>query len=567
MHWIDWLILGAFFAFTIWDGIRQNKKTQSVEDLLLANRSMPWWAVGLSVMATQASAISFVGTTGQAYTEDMRFIHMYLAVPFAMLILAFTLLPFYNRLKIFTVYESLEKKFGLRVRLLTSFLFLLSRGLSMGLIIAAPAYVLSLILQVPLSTTILVIGLGATVYTVFGGISGVIRTDIKQMVLMMAGLAFVFGWIWHKLPSEVGLSGALHLAGALDKLNTLEFAFDPSDKYNVWSGVLGGLFLMLAYFGTDQSQAQRYLTSKSLRDAQGSLMMSALAKVPMMFVMLLLGALMYVFYVFQPPPMVFIPDCEEPPAAVTDSFTQAHTQRSLAAENYLNHPDAETRQQLVMADAQVRQLRHEEIQRVEMVSGEERNDTNYILPFFVLTQMPIGIIGIIVAAILAAALSSIDSGLNSLASSTVIDWYQRLSPGKKSDKFYLRSTQLTTVGWGLFAIATALLFGETESIVELVNKIGSYFYGAILGVFILLWVKPAKGIGAFIGLFLGMGTVFLFDNLYFHLETQAYSFFPNDTAGMNKALSYLWLNPIGAFSVVFWGTVLSLILPGKQGGK
>ncbi|MEL6536031.1 MAG: sodium-coupled permease, partial [Bacteroidota bacterium] len=261
------------------------------------------------------------------------------------------------------------------------------------------------------------------------------------------------------------------------------------------------------------------------------------------------------------------PDCEAPPAAVSHTFSEAHTERSLAAESYLSHPNSDTRQQLVAADAQVRQLRHDEMARVERVTGKARNDTNYILPFFVLTQMPTGMIGIIVAAILAAALSSIDSGLNSLASSTVIDWYQRLSPGKKSDKFYLRSTQLTTVAWGLFAIATALLFGETESIVELVNKIGSYFYGAILGVFILIWVKPAKGLGVFIGLFLGMTTVFLFDNLYHDLTADSYQFFPSDTAGMKKALSYLWLNPIGAFSVVLWGTGLSLLLPGKRGGK
>lgn len=564
MVFTDWLVLVAFFAFTLWDGIRKNKDTKSVEDLLLANRSMPWWAVGFSVMATQASAISFVGTTGQAYIHDMRFIHIYLSIPLAMIILSVTLLPFYHKLKIFTVYEALEHRFGLRVRLFTSFLFLLSRGLSMGLTIAAPAYVLSIILEVPLTSTIVVIGIGATIYTVFGGITGVIRTDIKQMILMMAGLIFCFVWIWWKLPKEVGFSEAMRLAGAVDKLKTIDFSFDMSDKYNVWSGLLAGLFLMLSYFGTDQSQAQRYLTSKSLNDARGSLMMTAFAKVPMMFFMLLLGVLLYVFYIFKEAPVLFIPDQSATTSKVGQKFTQTHQLRANAAREYLANPsNAVAKENFVAQDQQLNDLRRMEIKRQQATSGIKRNDTNYILPYFVLTQMPAGMVGIIVATILAAALSSIDSGLNSLASSTIMDWYQRLYPEEKPPRFYLNASRIATAGWGIFAVLAALAYGETDSIVELVNKVGSYFYGAILGVFVLIWVKPANGFSAFSGLILGMLTVFLFDNLYVHSASQTYHFFQADAQGCKKALSYLWLNPIGTFTVIFWGIVLGKLFKPK----
>ncbi|EAY26407.1 sodium:solute symporter [Microscilla marina] len=560
----DWLILIAFFSFTLWDGLRKNKSTKSVEDLLLANRSMPWWAVGLSVMATQASAISFVGTAGQAYVHDMRFVQVYLSVPLAMIILSITLLPFYNRLRIFTVYEALEHRFGLKVRLLTSFLFLLSRGLSMGLVIAAPAYVLSVILRVPLSYTIIVIGIGATVYTVFGGITGVIRTDIKQMVLMMGGLVFCFVWIWSKLPQEVGFTEALQIAGATAKLKTIDFTFDAAEKYNLWSGLLAGLFLMLSYFGTDQSQAQRYLTAKSLNDARGSLMMTAFAKIPMMFFMLLLGVFLYVFYVFKEAPLLFIPNQAahtEQASTAKNTYKKVHQLRAQAAYQYLKAPHHQpTKQAFIAQDRALNRLRQAEIKRQEKTTGIRRNDTNYILPYFVLTQMPAGLVGIIVATILAAALSSIDSGLNSLASSTVIDWQKRLHTKEKPTHYYLNASRVATAGWGIFAVLAALAYGETDSIVELVNKVGSYFYGAILGVFVLIWVKPANGSGAFVGLLLGMLTVFLFDNLYLDTDTQQYHFFgTHETQTCKKALAYLWLNPIGTLSVVFWGVIIGIV--------
>ena len=278
-----------------------------MEDLLLAKRQMPWWAIGLSVLATQASAITFIGTTGQAYMHDMRFVQMYLGTPIAMVILCVTLVPFFVRAKAYTAYQILESRFGLNVRLSTSFLFLLSRGLAMGITVAAPAYVLSLILNLPLNYTIILIGISATIYTMFGGIGGVIRTDVKQMVLMLIGLGICFGAIWWKLPEGVSFDRGLELAGTLGKLRTIDLNFDLSDKYNIWSGLIAGTFLMLSYFGSDQSQVQRYLTSRSLADARASLLLPAMVKIPMQFFILLLGASLYIFYLFGDRPLLFTP--------------------------------------------------------------------------------------------------------------------------------------------------------------------------------------------------------------------------------------------------------------------
>ena len=261
MHWIDWAVLFAFLAYTVWDGTRQGKDAHNINDYLLAGRSMPWWAAGLSVMATQASAITFIGTTGIAYTQDMRFVQVYLAIPFAMILICIFLVPFFHRVKAFTAYETLEERFGLKTRLSTAGMFLISRGLALGVVIAAPSYVLALLLNFPLSATIIIIGLIATGYTMIGGVAGVITTDVKQMAVMMFGLVFCFGVIVVNLPDEVDFSDALYLAGSLDKLTALDWQFDLTERYNVWSGVIAALFLMLSYFGTDQTQVQRYLTT------------------------------------------------------------------------------------------------------------------------------------------------------------------------------------------------------------------------------------------------------------------------------------------------------------------
>lgn len=577
MHWIDWSILIVFLGYTIWDGTRHGKESNNIKGFFLANRSMPWWAMGLSVMATQASAITFIGTTGQGYTEDMRFVQVYLAVPFAMVILCLTLVPYFNKMENFSAYEVLESRFGLSTRLLTSFLFLMSRSLAAGTIIAAPSYVLSLLLNLPLWSTILMIGTIATVYTMMGGITGVIRTDVKQMVVMILGLIFSFGWIWWYLPETVSMGDALTLAGSLGKLNTFDLTFDLSEKYNVWSGVIAALFLMLSYFGTDQSQVQRYLTARSLKDAQNSLLLSAYAKVPMQFFILLLGVMLYVFYIFQPVPISFrAAEPVEPPGSVEQKleqtyeskFEQYHAKRKQSAFNLIDQPDKQSAKQFVQADKQLQSIRESELKRQAEIAGTDVNDTNYIFPYFILSQLPLGIVGLLVAGIFAAALSSIDSELNALSTIFIVDWYRRLR-GTHADleQHYVDSSRFTTFLFGAIATLAALGLGETNSIIELVNQIGSYFYGSILGVFILLlWVRTATGKSAIIGLLSGMTGVFFFNNLYYKSSVAAYQFilpFTMVPGGYEKSIEYLWLNPLGTVIVVMVGYIVGYFTKSK----
>lgn len=571
MHWIDWTVLILFLGYTIWDGSRRGRQSENIEGFFLANRSMPWWAMGLSVMATQASAITFIGTTGQAYVEDMRFVQIYLAVPFAMIILCTTLVPFFHKLQTFSAYEVLEERFGLSTRLFTSLLFLFSRGLGLATIIAAPSYVLSLLLGFPLTPTILIIGITATLYTMVGGISGVIRTDVKQMAVMIFGLAFSFYWIITSLPPDVNFSDSLYLAGSLNKLEALDISFDISEKYNIWTGVIAALFLMLSYFGTDQSQVQRYLTAKSLKDARQSLLLSAYAKIPMQFFILLLGVMLYVFYIFGSAPITFRPvdvSAQQQEEAIAgemlqQEYQQAYQNRKQAAKELLETRSAEQAKEFRQADANFNEVRQAELQRQERITGSSLNDTNYIFPYFILNQIPIGIIGLIVAGIFAAALSSIDSELNALSTIFIVDWYKRLDSRDRSEAWYLRSSRAVTVFWGLLATVAALALGETRSIIELVNKIGSYFYGSILGVFILLlWVKRANGFGALTGLICGMGTVFLFDRIFDNPATGEWMLvapWSEIPQGFEKTIEYLWLNPLGTGVVVVVGILLSYI--------
>jgi Na+/proline symporter len=570
MHWIDWLILIAFLVYTIWDGTREGKNSSNIEGFFLANRSMPWWAMGLSVMATQASAITFIGTTGQAYVEDMRFVQIYLAVPFAMIILCLTLVPYFNKLQNFSAYEVLEERFGLPTRLFTSLLFLFSRGLGLGIIIAAPSYVLALLLDFPLAPTILIIGITATLYTMVGGISGVIHTDVKQMTVMLFGLCFSFYWIISSLPADVGISDSLYLAGTLGKLDALDLNFDISEKYNIWTGVIAALFLMLSYFGTDQSQVQRYLTAASLKDARKSLLLTAYAKIPMQFFILLLGVMLYVFYIFGPAPLTFRavePDGIENSEVVAgelleQEYQAAYLERKEAAKKLLDLKSLENARAFVESDEYLNEIRTKEMNRLERITESSINDTNYIFPYFILNQIPIGIIGLIVAGIFAAALSSIDSELNSLSTVFIVDWYRRLNKNKRSELWYLRSSRVVTLFWGLLATLAALALGETRSIIELVNKVGSYFYGSILGVFVLLlWVKKANGFGAMTGLICGMISVFTLDRLYDNPENGAYHFimpWSDIPQGFEKTIEYLWLNPLGTGVVVGVGILLSI---------
>ncbi|MEP1151684.1 MAG: sodium:solute symporter [Balneola sp.] len=572
MHWIDWAVLTLFMVYTIWDGTRRGKNAENIEGYLLAGRSMPWWAAGLSIMATQASAITFIGTTGLAYAEDMRFVQVYLAIPFAMILICIFLVPFFSKMKAFTAYEVLEDRFGLKTRLTTSGLFLISRGLALGAVIAAPSYVLALLLGLPLTVTILVIGFIATLYTVYGGVAGVIQTDVKQMAVMMFGLVLCFFVVMNSLPEDVGFSDALYLAGSLDKLTALDLNFDLSEKYNVWSGVFAALFLMLSYFGTDQTQVQRYLTTSDTKEARKSLLLSAYAKVPMQFFILLLGVMLYIFFVFQPAPISFratdpIAQTEEQLSRekqIASEYESALILREETALQAAKNRDEVSQKAFVEADGAMNVARQKELALQAEIRQADVNDTNYIFPYFILKYIPIGLVGLIVAGIFAAAMSSIDSELNALTTVSIVDWYKRLRPDDPGELHFLKSSRSVTVLWGVIATLSALALGETQSIIELINQIGSYFYGSILGVFILLlWVKKANGTGALTGLLSGMFSVFTFDRLFYNATTQDYSFiFPwaQTPEGYSKAIEFLWLNPLGAFVVVLVGVLVSRIV-------
>ena len=555
MHFLDWLIIIGYLGWILYDGIRRSKDTKAIEGYFLASRSLPWWAVGLSVMATQMSAITLVGTTGQGYTDGVRFVQFYFGLPVAMIILSVTLVPFFHRAKVFTAYEYLEKRFDARTRAVASFLFLVSRGLSAGVIIAAPAVILSIVLGWSLPLTILAIGIPTTLYTMFGGVQAVTWADVKQMVVIMVGVTAAVGALVSGLPNDVGVESALHVAGATGRLETIDFTFNPNETYTFWSGLIGGLFLMLGYFGCDQSQVQRYLTASSVDAGRYSLMMSAFAKIPLQMLILLTGVLMFTFYLFNEPPMLFnaVHDREISGSVraaeyteLDDEFREAYRARRYAAGEVVEARqsgdtarEASAVQAFLNQDRQVSVLRGQAEGLVRDVTGDDSyTDVNYVFPTFVTTQLPVGLVGLMIAAIFAAAMSSIAAELNSLSTSTVIDFYRRHFRKTASDAHYLRVSKWATGFWGLFASVTALYAANLGSLIEVVNRFGSFFYGSLLGVFILaVGVRHATPAGAFWGLIGGMAAV--------------------AAVGVYSSVSFLWLNLVGAVAVFIVGSLVS----------
>ena len=555
MHFLDWLIIIGYLGWILYDGIRRSKDTKAIEGYFLASRSLPWWAVGLSVMATQMSAITLVGTTGQGYTDGVRFVQFYFGLPVAMIILSVTLVPFFHRAKVFTAYEYLEKRFDARTRAVASFLFLVSRGLSAGVIIAAPAVILSIVLGWSLPLTILAIGIPTTLYTMFGGVQAVTWADVKQMVVIMVGVTAAVGALVAGLPNDVGVESALHVAGATGRLETIDFTFNPNETYTFWSGLIGGLFLMLGYFGCDQSQVQRYLTASSVDAGRYSLMMSAFAKIPLQMLILLTGVLMFTFYLFNEPPMLFnaVHDREISGSVraaeyteLDDEFREAYRARRYAAGEVVEARqsgdtarEASAVQAFLNQDRQVSVLRGQAEGLVRDVTGDDSyTDVNYVFPTFVTTQLPVGLVGLMIAAIFAAAMSSIAAELNSLSTSTVIDFYKRHFRKTASDAHYLRVSKWATGFWGLFASVTALYAANLGSLIEVVNRFGSFFYGSLLGVFILaVGVRHATPAGAFWGLIGGMAAV--------------------AAVGVYSSVSFLWLNLVGAVAVFIVGSLVS----------
>jgi SSS family transporter len=557
MHAVDWAILVAYLAWIVWDGLRLTKHNDKLEGYFLGGRSLPWWAVGLSVMATQLSAITMIGTTGQGYTDGMRFLQFYYALPLAMIVLSVTLVPFFYRANVYTAYQYLEQRFDAKTRAFTSLLFLLSRSMSLGVVISAPAVVLAVVMGTSVTTTVLLIALPTAVYTMFGGVQAVTWTDVKQMVLIVGGLVAAVVVLLRALPPEVGLGGALTLAGATGRLQTFDFSFDLTNQYTFWSGTIAALFLFCSYFGTDQSQVQRYLTTASVAEARESLMMSAYWKIPLQALVLLVGVLLFVFYLFTPAPMLFnlVHDGEmragpsaKPYLALQDRFEGASASRVAAANVMFRAGSigdatqvAAAREALRARDVELKGIRDEARALVRKTTGDASfNDVNYVFPTFIVTHMPIGLAGLLIAAIFAAAMSTISAELASLSTATVIDFYRRFWRPDGDDAQMLRVSRLATGFWGVFASAIAVWAAELGSLIEVVNRFGSFFYGSILGVFILaVGFKRATANGAFVGLLAGMGSV---------AWVASYT-----------NVAFLWHNVIGALAVVVVGLVFSAI--------
>ncbi len=561
MHPIDWLIIGAYLAWIAWDGLRLSKKTEGLEGYLLAGRSLPWWAVGLSVMATQLSAITMIGTTGQGYAEGMKFLQFYFALPIAMIVLSVTLVPFFHNARVYTAYEYLERRFDAKTRTLTSFLFLVSRAMATGVVISAPAVVLSVMLGLSVTSTCLLLALPTAFYTMFGGVQAVAWTDVKQMVLIVGGLLAAVVMLVMGLPDGVGLGDALSLAGTTGRMQTFDFRFDLTDRYTFWSGTIAAFFLFCSYFGTDQSQVQRYLTAKSVDEARTSLLMSAYWKIPLQALVLIVGILMFVFYIFTPPPMLFNASHEAQVkaspraadyAATEQRFTAAFEQQREAAANLTRVQKAndaagvaEYSAAFNAAAADVKAARADAVSIVKSVSGDGAyNDVNYVFPTFVLTHLPVGLVGLLIAAILAAAMSTISAELASLSTATVIDFYRRWWSADASDAQLLWVSRSAVGLWGLFASVVAIYAAELGSLIEVVNRFGSYFYGSILGVFVLaIASKRANGHGAFVGLIGGMLAVG-------YVATQT-------------KVEFLWLNVVGAVAVYVIGLLVSALTGGN----
>ncbi|HYW30611.1 MAG TPA: sodium:solute symporter [Gemmatimonas sp.] len=550
MHWINWLILAVYLTYIVWDGMRRTRGTRDIEGYFMASRSLPWWAVGLSVMATQLSAVTLIGTTGQGATDGMRFVQFYFGLPIAMVILGVTLVPFLHGAKVYTAYEYLERRFDAKTRSLTSLLFLFSRGMSCGTIIAAPAVVFSAIFGWDLQWSVALIGIPTVVYTVFGGAEAVAWADVKQMYVIVGAMFALVAVLVFQMP--VPIDDAFRIAGAAGRLQVFDFSFDLTKTYTFWSGIIGGTFLMLSYFGTDQSQVQRYLAAKSVGEARSSLLMSAYWKIPLQAMILLIGVLVFLFYLFQPAPMLFNPRHDAQTRAADPvayaalearyaSAVSARQTAARAASDARRSGDGATTtaalQDFKARDADVNTVRTEALAAAASATGESSRDVNYIIPRFVLDKLPIGFAGVFLAAVFAAAMSSIAAELNSLSTATVVDFYQRWIRPEGSDAHYLLVGRISTAVWGAFACVVATYAATLGSLIEVVNRFGSFFYGSILGVFILAMIPRVRAFGAFVGMLCGMTAV------------ASVSFGA-------PSVSFLWHNVIGAVTVVVVGLLL-----------
>ena len=496
MRPIDWLVLAstllAIVAYGVWKGRRQGR----LEQYLLADRKLQWYTIALSVMATQASAITFLSTPGQAYTDGMRFVQFYLGLPIAMVILSISAVPIYHRLKVFTAYEYLETRFDLKTRVLTTLLFLVQRGLGTALTLYAPAVIVSLVLGWNIHLTTLVIGVLVIIYTTSGGTKAVSWTQTHQLLIALAGMAVALIVAIQSLPQNVGLLDAVRVAGRMGRINVIDFKFDVTTPYNFWSGIFGGLMVAMAYFGTDQSQVQRYLTGETVTQSRLGLLFNGLVKVPMQFFILFVGAMVFVFYQFVAPPLSF-----NPTQHVSPALQAAHAQTFEAKRNAaLRLVDAMDRKDATAVERTTEELHV--LQQREAGLRKGNADTDYVFLTFITQNLPPGLVGLLLAAIFCAAMSATASGLNSLASTSAVDVWKRLISRELTDHQYVIVSKWMTVLWGVFCIVFALLAGQAESLIVAVNKVGSWFYGTMLAIFLVaFYFKHVRGTAVFIAAF------------------------------------------------------------------
>ncbi len=557
MSGLDWLVLFITLFVIVIYGVYKSRGTENIDGYLLGNQSFPWYSVTLSVMATQASAITFLSAPGLAFSSGMSFVQFYFGLPLAMIVLCITFVPIFHKLKVYTAYEFLEKRFDLKTRALTAFLFLIQRGLSTGITIYAPSIILSTILNIDTTYTTLFIGGLVISYTVYGGTKAVSYTQMLQMSIIFSGLLLAGILVVKLLPESVGFGKALQIAGKMGRTNAIDFNFDWNNQYTVWSGLIGGFFLQLSYFGTDQSQVGRYLTGSSIGQSRLGLLMNGLVKIPMQFLILLIGVLVFTFYQYQQPPVFFnsyelsklenseySEDLNKIKNDYTNAFVEKQAQIQIL-EKALDRGDEQAidtqRSILEEADKKTKAIRQQAVDLMKKNDPEaDTNDNNYVFLSFVTKYLPHGLIGLLIAIIFLASMGSTASALNSLASTTVIDIYKRLINKDASDEKYLSVSRWTTVVWGIFCLMMALYASEMGNLLEAVNILGSLFYGTILGIFVVaFYLKQIGGSATF----------------YAAIITEVIVF----GCWLLNLMAFLWLNVVGCALLVLTALILQKI--------
>ncbi len=557
ISWIDWSVLLGSLVFITLFGIWKTKKNSSTRAYLMGDEELNWWTIGFSIMATQASAITFLSTPGQAYEDGMRFIQFYFGLPLAMIVLSVFILPQYYKLKVFTAYEFLEQRFDVRVRTLTAVLFLLLRGLSASITLIAPAIILSALFGWSMAFTIFMLGSFVIVYTLIGGSNAVSKTQVQQMAIILLGLFMAIILIYSQLPAGIGIKETFSIAGSAGKMNIVDFKFDPKERYNIWSGLLASFFLFLSYFGTDQSQVQRYLTGKTLTESRLGLMFNGLVKIPMQFTVLLTGLMVYIFFLFQQPPLHFneVNRQNVMKTEVANEYKNLEAKfdvvfndrKTFITENIAkdNLSDETFSQKLKDYNKKIRELRLEAREKISQANPSAKvKDEDYIFMYYVLNYFPVGVIGLLLAMIFSAAMSSTASEINALATTFIVDIYKRNWVKDATDEHYLKMSKMVTLGWGILLMIFALWAAPLENLIQAVNILGSLFYGTILGVVVsAIFLKKVSANGVIVGAIVAETVVIL-------------GYFFSD-------IGYLWFNAIGCILVMFIGSAYSAIFNKK----